>query len=39
MAAISSSNSTPATLAQALAKLAADEVAASLEVITTDEFS
>jgi|HubBroStandDraft_4_1064222.scaffolds.fasta_scaffold3178246_1 hypothetical protein len=37
MAAISSSN-TPTTLAQALAKLAADEAAkASAKVITTDE--
>jgi hypothetical protein len=38
MAAISSSNGTPTTLAQALAKLAADEAAkASAKVITTDE--
>ncbi len=37
MAAISSSN-TPSTLAQALAKLAADEAAkASAKVITTDQ--
>lgn len=38
MAAISSSNSTPTTLVQALAKLAADEAAkASEKIISTDQ--
>jgi len=38
MAAISSSSGTPTTLAQALAKLAADEAAkASAKIITTDQ--
>ena len=38
MATISSSNSTPTTLAQALAKLAADEAAkASEQIVSTDE--
>ncbi|MFZ0766404.1 MAG: hypothetical protein WA773_10545 [Bradyrhizobium sp.] len=38
MMAVSSSTSTPTTLAQALTKLAADEAAkASAKVITTDE--
>jgi hypothetical protein len=38
MATITSSNSTPTTLAQALAKLAADEAAkASETIVSTDE--